>query len=36
VIKKNVSKANAVLHNQRYYTENMHLLAHMKTVIDCR
>jgi len=36
VIIKNVSKAIAVLCNQCYYTESVQLLAHMKTVIDCK
>ena len=34
MIIKHVSKAIAVLHNQCYYTENVQLLAHMKTVTD--
>jgi hypothetical protein len=36
VIMKDVSEAIAVLDNQCYYTENVQLVAHMKTVIDCR
>ena len=33
---KDVSKAIAILHNQCCYNENVQLVTHMKTVIDCK